>query len=486
MSRLRSYFSTDSLRIQLLARSLIILAALLGLIGMLQYLYMRDVIYSNKADSLRTEVRALPPPIIGSNDIVLEPDDKIGRRPIFMHDASSLVFISNQGGYVIIARRSEDVEVPKLDPQEYMNVLEGNVKRDRRENDYMIKDVNGVEQLIVLQPIRFESDEVKGLVQISTPTEPLKEIIIGQLMAFLALSLIALLFGLAAFLPVLKRTLVPLSNMVDTAGQIDAGNLDKRFPTRQGQIEIDRLAESCNGMLDRLEVSFTAERETKEQMRRFIADASHELRTPLTSIHGFLEILLRGAANQPEQLDKALKSMYSESQRLSKLVHDLLQLTKMDRLPRIELKEGSLESVLRDMEPQLRVLAGSRTLSLELDSQESSCKYDTDQIKQVVLNLFHNAVQHTDPEKGCINIVLRPERGGMQLSVEDNGPGISQEHLARIFDRFYRSDSSRTRKYGGAGLGLSISKSIIDAHGGNISVDSKEGVGCVFRVWIPC
>lgn len=211
---------------------------------------------------------------------------------------------------------------------------------------------------------------------------------------------------------------------------------------------------------------------------------SHELRTPLTSIHGFLEVLLRGAANQPDQLQKALKSMYSESARLNKLVHDLLLLAKLDRIPHFELTEGMLDTVILDMEPQLRILAGNRKLSLCLEPN-MRCKYDTDKIKQVILNLFQNAVQHTDPEKGHIQISLYGRNNGVQLSVQDNGPGISATHLPHVFDRFYRSDSSRTRKYGGAGLGLSIAKAIVEAHGGTISVVSQEGKGSTFHVWLP-
>jgi two-component system OmpR family sensor kinase len=340
-----------------------------------------------------------------------------------------------------------------------------------------------VEQLLVLQPV-FERGQVLGVVQVSTMTGHLTELLIRQLFTFLFLSLIAMLFGLFAFLPVLRRTLDPLSNMVDTAGQINAGNLASRFPTKQGQVEIDRLAESFNGMLERLEASFEAEQETKEQMRRFISDASHELRTPLTSIRGFLEVLLRGAADQPEQLHKALNSMHGESVRLTKLVHDLLLLSKLDRTPHIELKEGRLNTVIRDMEPQLHILAGGRKLDLNIEP-DIKCSFDTDKMKQVVLNLFHNAVQHTDPEKGQIRVSLGKKENGVHLTVQDNGPGISESHLPHVFDRFYRSDSSRTRKYGGAGLGLAITKSIVNAHGGTISVESKEGEGCTFHIWLP-
>lgn len=173
----------------------------------------------------------------------------------------------------------------------------------------------------------------KILLQMSAQTGPLKDVILQQLLIFAVLAVAALLAGLFLYLPALRKTLVPLSNMGEAAQSIDAGNLDVRFPVDQGQMEIDKLSHSFNGMLERLEISFRGEREAKEQMRRFAADASHELRTPLTSIHGFLEVLLRGAADNKEQLYNALNSMHGESKRINKLVEDLLLLARMDGAP---------------------------------------------------------------------------------------------------------------------------------------------------------
>jgi two-component system OmpR family sensor kinase len=129
-------------------------------------------------------------------------------------------------------------------------------------------------------------------------------------------------------------------------------------------------------------------------------------------------------------------------------------------------------------------LAGNRKVSLRLASN-LKCQFDEDKIKQVILNLFHNAVQHTDSEKGHIQISLHSVAGGVELSMRDNGTGIPKEYLPYLFNRFYRSDPSRTRKYGGAGLGLAITKSIVELHGGTIRVESVEGEGSVFYVWLP-
>jgi two-component system OmpR family sensor kinase len=498
-TRLKTIFHPNSLRIQLLARSLLILAVLLALIGLFQYVFMKEVIYRNKAASLQSQIISIYPTI---REHLNTGQGNGNARPRFYVPDAEIAFIDTQGNITTLINGPEGTEPPILDTQVYLDVLKKmpvpainleNNQETRLQNrqefrmeleaNFKVVDTGSGEQLLVLQPV-FERGQAIGVIQVSTLTHPLTELVVRLLLTFLFLSLIALLFALLAFLPVLRRTLDPLSNMVDTAGQIDAGNLARRFPTNQGQVEIDHLAESFNGMLERLEASFAAEKETKEEMRRFISDASHELRTPLTSIRGFLEVLLRGAADQPEQLYKALNSMHSESVRLSKLVQDLLLLTKLDRTPHIELAEGRMDSVIRDMEPQLRILAGSRKLDLNIDP-DVKCSFDTDKMKQVILNLFHNAVQHTDPEKGQIRISLVKKDDGVHLSVQDNGPGISDSHLPHVFDRFYRSDTSRTRKYGGAGLGLAITKSIVNAHGGTISVESKEGEGCTFHINLP-
>lgn len=319
----------------------------------------------------------------------------------------------------------------------------------------------------------------------SVSTGPLTDVIMQQLLIYAGLSVIALLTGLFLYLPALRKTLVPLSNMGESAEIINAGNLDIRFPVDQGQAEIDKLAHSFNGMLERLEISFHNEREAKEQMRRFAADASHELRTPLTSIHGFLEVLLRGAADNKEQLYNSLRSMHGESKRINKLVEDLLLLARMDGAPQLQMTDLILSEVIHEMKPHLLLLADQRKVTFDI-SYGIRGKYDPYKLKQVILNLFHNAVQHTNATTGSIHLSLQAEGNQALLSVRDNGYGIPGEHIPHIFDRFYRSDSSRTRKYGGSGLGLSITKSIVEAHHGKISVNSTVGEGTTFTVSLPC
>ncbi|TGE32233.1 HAMP domain-containing sensor histidine kinase [Desulfosporosinus sp. Sb-LF] len=491
------------------------MAVLLVIIGFSQYIFMREFIYQNKAISVQSQIRSIPPDAWGkwvnntdgdnhdktpgnppdnieitSGDhegsdhdhaFISESNDGRNRVPFFFLPDSTIAFYETNGTFTVLSNSLTTGGIPsKLAEQDYKDAMGSKA-------GLMYKVLNqtaGSEQLIVLQPIQTKG-QLLGVVQVDVSTKPLKDILTRQLLTFLSISLLALIGGMLAFIPVLRKTLVPLSKMVDTVEQIDAGNLAERLPVGQGQVEIDRLAVSFNGMLERLECSFEAEKEAKEQMRRFVADASHELRTPLTSIHGFLEVLLRGAMNQPDKLHRSLKSMYAESERMKKLVQDLLLLAKLDRSPNIQLSEGELGEIMKEMAPQLRLLAGNRKVSLRLTSN-LRCRFDADKMKQVILNLFHNAVQHTDSEKGDIRLSLETApAGGVELTVRDNGSGIQEEHLPKLFNRFYRSDSSRTRKYGGAGLGLAITKSIVELHGGTIRVESFAEEGTIFYVWLP-
>ncbi|XWX63126.1 ATP-binding protein [Desulfitobacterium sp. AusDCA] len=480
-SRLKRIGVPHSLRFQLLSRSFILIAVLLIVVGFFQYIFMQKFIYENQAKSIQSQVTAVPADVweqIAAGNLL---SDKLNHMDFyFLPDSTISVLDPQQGNMTVLTNSSSGLKVaPQLDVQDYVSAI-----KDPRTLHYkVVTPSKGDEQLVVLQTVESRG-HWKSVIQVSVGTKPLKEMLMKQLMIFLVLSLLALIGGLVAFIPVLRKTLVPLSNMVNKMENIDAGNLAERLPIEQGQIEIDRLAVSFNGMLQRLETSFEAEKEAKEQMRRFVADASHELRTPLTSIHGFLEVLLRGAMNQPDKLERSLKSMYEESERMKKLVQDLLLLAKLDRSPNIEPVENDLDDLVVKMENQLRLLAGNRSVGLNL-TPNSHCLYDEDKMKQVILNLFHNAVQHTDPEKGEIVLTVGPAEGGIELSVKDNGQGISEEHLSHLFERFYRIDTSRTRKYGGAGLGLAITQSIVELHKGRIWVKSEAGEGSIFQVWLP-
>ena len=515
----KRWASPGSLRSQLLSRSLFILAVILLLLGVVQYMVTKDFLYRNNADAMMTQMRSLPRSVYMDNErsersdrfnssttnnnddtgnasdnretIPLPKDERKQGLPFLFFPDTSLAHITSDGTFINLSG-DYGITPPQLSDDAYEQLFVQLTPTMQTPNQTQIpskyeivKSEDGTEQLVVFMSAGPPGSQ-SGILQMGTKTSSLQSLLMNQLLLFLLLSLVALAAGLALYLPLLRRTLAPLSRVVTAVEQTDAGNLSERLPTQQGQQEIDQLADSFNGMLERLSASFEAEREAKERMRRFVADASHELRTPLTSIHGFLEVLLRGAAAKPEQLEVALKSMHGESTRLNKLVADLLLLAKLDQKAEQQLHlQAHLDEVLRDMQPQLEMLAGSRSLRMEL-ADEAGTLVDADKMKQVVLNLVHNAIQYTDAKSGEIGIVLRQScRGQIELCVRDNGTGIAPEHIASVFDRFYRSDSSRTRKYGGAGLGLSITRSIVEAHGGTIEVESELGSGTLFRIRLP-
>ncbi|QHW32956.1 HAMP domain-containing protein [Paenibacillus rhizovicinus] len=531
-----SRFLPRSLSGQLLARSLLILAGLLVLIGFMQSWLMKDSLYQSKADSLRSQLMTVPmgwfvddgnadgmsgdqhshqgnaaanPGSLGGNGNGGEGRRPDRNAPFLFAPGTSLAYVGTDGSFTDLsgAYSVPSPQVAQAKYTEITNRLVADRGRTKKADYSLLKDSRGVQQIVIYR-LAGPPDKPNGLLQMGAETSQLTDVMTRQLLIFASLSVLALTAGLALYMPALRRTLVPLSRMVEAVKGIDAGNLKQRLPELQGQQEIDRLSVGFNGMLERLEASFRAEQETTEAMRRFIADASHELRTPLTSIHGFLEVLLRGAAaSNPEQLQTALRSMHGESKRINKLVEDLLTLARLDRAPQLKLAELSLDGLVRGMEPQLRMLAVDRSVTFQLTAG-IRVQAEGDKLKQVLLNLFQNAVQHTEPGSGAITVSLMADSGSggnnggsggsnggssgsgsrrafAELAVSDNGIGIADDHLPRLFERFYRSDASRARKYGGSGLGLAITQSIVESHGGSITARSKLGEGSMFIVRLP-
>lgn len=477
---LRAVLFPGSLRMQLLSRMLLIVAGLLIVIGSFQYFFMERFLYSNKAAAIQRQIQSIP------GEVWERVTPRLRRggpgEALFFLPASTVSYINAEGKVNVISGVNP-AEETVLEPDKDKLAEARNHLRNAKPVFYVFDDPIKGEQLVILQAVRTFNREI-GVVQVSTSTQPMNNELYRQLLLFVGLSALALLVGLLTILPAIRRTLIPLSRMVHTVERIDSGKLSERLPDNPRQLEIDRLSHSFNHMLERLEASFAAEQEAKERMRRFVADASHELRTPLTSIHGFLEILLRGAAADKAQLEIALKSMYGESTRINKLVHDLLLLARLDRAPQVALAQADLTAIVREMEPQLRLLAEMRRIEITLP-EAMSLMLDADSIKQVILNLFQNAVQHTDADRGIVRIEVTRSDEGVLLSVSDNGTGIPEANLPHLFERFYRIDASRSRSIGGAGLGLSISQAIVKLHGGTIVAESRVGEGSVFSVRLP-
>jgi signal transduction histidine kinase len=256
-----------------------------------------------------------------------------------------------------------------------------------------------------------------------------------------------------------------------------ADDLSRRIPfSGEPTDEVGQLIVAFNATMARLETLFTTQ-------RRFLADVSHELRTPLTVIKGNVGLLRRMGGPVDEE---SLASIETEVDRLTRLVGDLLFLAQAEsgKMP-LDMHPVDLDTVLLEVFQQMRVLAGERLQIKVVEIDQVEVIGDRDRLKQVLLNLVGNAIKYT-PAGGQVLLSLAKQKDQARLLIKDTGPGIPAEDLPHIFERFYRAEKSRTRGAGGGfGLGLSIAYWIIRNHGGRIEVDSKEGTGTTFCVWLP-
>ncbi|HSF79647.1 MAG TPA: HAMP domain-containing sensor histidine kinase [Anaerolineales bacterium] len=283
--------------------------------------------------------------------------------------------------------------------------------------------------------------------------------------------------GLAGLIST-RQALAPLGDVTQVAQQITrADDLSRRIPYHgPEEDEVGQLINAFNLTLSRLENLFNTQ-------RRFLADVGHELRTPLTVIRGNVDLMRRMDCMDLESMD----SIGNEVERLTRLVGDLLLLAQAEsgKLP-LHKQVVELDTILLQVMQQMRVLARERlTLRLGEIDQVIIC-IDQDRMKQVLVNLIGNAINYT-PSGGEVVVGLGKDGDFARITVSDNGPGISQEDLPHIFERFYRGEKSRTRQKEGKGygLGLSIAYWIVRNHGGRIEVDSRNGVGTTFSIWLP-
>ncbi|MFI7226965.1 sensor histidine kinase [Nonomuraea angiospora] len=296
------------------------------------------------------------------------------------------------------------------------------------------------------------------------------------------LGVLALVGGVA-----IRAGLAPLRRVEETAAAIADGDLTRRVPEPAGlSTEVGRLARSLNKMLAQIEQGVAAKVESEARMRRFVADVSHELRTPLFGIKGFSELYRMGGT----EAGPALARIESESGRLARLVEDLLLLAGLDERdgPGLDLTPMDLRTLAADARHDFTALAPSRPIAFTGPSGGPAASApvlgDEARLRQVVSNLVGNAITHT-PAGTPVRIGVGTDGGESVLVIEDEGPGLSPEEEARVFDRFYRADASRARATGGAGLGLAIVRSIVTAHGGRVEVRSAPGKGATFQVRLP-
>ncbi|ONI81788.1 sensor histidine kinase [Saccharothrix sp. ALI-22-I] len=304
--------------------------------------------------------------------------------------------------------------------------------------------------------------------------------------------LLALIAFVAIGRAVLRRGLQPLSDMARTAHDITSHDLtdSARLPVRaeggNGGVEVEELRTAFNTMLDHIDTSLAARTAAELRLRRFIADASHELRTPLTSIRGYADLFRYAAANAPAEREAHLEKLRSEASRMSVLLDDLLLLARLDSAEveaPLRVTEGDLAALAREAADAFRVARPSHPLTVTVPDEPVLLAFDPLRLRQVMDNLLTNAAVHT-PAGTSVSLSVSADAQSAVLRVGDAGPGIPEADQARIFDRFYRVDGSRTRDRGGSGLGLAVVHSLVVAHGGTVELTSRPG-STVFTVQLP-
>jgi len=284
---------------------------------------------------------------------------------------------------------------------------------------------------------------------------------------------------------VIKVGMRPLEDVEATAEQIAAGDLSARMPDANPHTEVGRLVTSLNSMLSRIEQSFDARTESESKLRRFVADASHELRTPLTAIRGFSELYRQGAVSGEEPTRELIGRIEGESKRMGSLVEDLLLLARLDQAREMNMKPVNLETVVESAVASARAAGPNHSVLFTEKDEELFALGDEARIHQVVANLLANARAHT-PAGTQITVDIERDVDGIRIAVSDNGPGLLADDQKKIFERFYRADTSRVRVDGeGSGLGLSIVDAVMKAHGGSVSVQSELGKGSTFTLFFP-
>ena len=322
--------------------------------------------------------------------------------------------------------------------------------------------------------------QLLGVVYLRQPLSDALAVVRDLRALWLLSTAVALLLSAAVGLWLSGAITRPLRRLTDAASAVARGDLDQEVPARSRD-ELGRLSRTFNDMTARLHTARQMETE-------FVANVSHELRTPLTAVKGTIETLRDGAVDDPEVRDRFLETVEVETDRLIRLVNDLLLLSRTDsEALSLQREPVDLASLARETCERLapRSRAEGLTLEVEEEPRLPQVLADRDRIEQVLVNLLDNAIKYSPPG-GVIRIraAACPE-GMVCVSVEDQGIGIPMVELERIGERFYRADKARSRAQGGSGLGLAIARALVEAHGGRLWLESKEGRGTTATFSLP-
>jgi len=304
------------------------------------------------------------------------------------------------------------------------------------------------------------------------------------------IGLVALAVSIVAAAALARRFTTPLRRLTEASRDLAEGDLARRVPTdppTAGSLELNELALQFNAMADRVQESVDIIRRDRDRSRDFLADVSHELRTPIAAIRTFNELLQEHAGEDPDARAEFLEASAAQIERLDWLAQNLLELSKLDSgLVLLDLRPEDLRATVEQAVEQAETAARRRglELSIALPDRPLRIRHDPVRLGQVVANLVGNAIKFT-PRGGRIRVDVQAMPDGARIEVTDTGVGIAPDELPRIFERFYRGTRASEARGSGSGLGLAIVRSIVEMHGGSVSVESRLGAGSTFTVNLP-
>jgi heavy metal sensor kinase len=462
--------NTRSLSFRLVTWYAGVLTIVFIFLGVLTLLFLRHYLEANLLDIQARRARQIADTLVirgGGGD-----EAALGRQveALYSPEANDrFIRISRADGPVVyVSGAPKDA---RFDPA-VVPALPANLATDARK-----VTLTGASLLIATQGIRLP-DGTTYRVEVGTSGAS-SEATLGHVLLMLAIGLpVAVAAAVAGGFVRVRRALRPVDRIAVKAEVITQHNLSERLPVVTSGDEIERLSVALNRMIVRLE-------EAVNGSKQFVADASHELRTPLTIMRGELEGLAQDTHLRGETRE-SLGSVLEEVERLREIVEGLLALSRLDvGEPPAEWVRFDLGMLAASTVEQMSLLAEDKNLTVTCEiSQAVTVEADRARIKQVIVNLLDNAIKYT-ARGGRIGLRVGSESGYAILDVTDNGIGIPPAAVARVFNRFYRVDESRSREQGGAGLGLAIVKSICAAHGAQVEVTSTPGKGSRFRIRQP-
>ena len=467
-----------------------LLAVLLAGFGLYQYLSLRQSLVSARTASLQEDMQAArtilaraAAPAVRVGRTLCTTDaglDLLGRSVATTVAATSgrtVAVIVYDRTLQVAAQNPADPGLPRLSPDGLHTALGGT-----RSNPEVVPGSGGQDQLVVGFPVRtgVSTGALCGVAQLSTSMAPLEQVLSDELRLLALGGGVALVLALLSGVLLTGRALRPLRRLTSTAERLAGGDLRARSGVEDRPDEVGVLARAFDDMAARIEASFAAQQESEQRTRRFIADASHELRTPVTALKGYIDVIRRGATPDPAALDAALAAMGREAERMRVLVLDLLTLARLDARRSAAPEPVDLATAVAE-----RLDEGLPGLPAEVRRELAPAVANVDgaALDTVVRNLMTNASKYAPGAVQTWRTWADGDRAW--LSVRDEGPGIAAADLPHVFERFYRGEKTRAREEGGSGLGLSIVKGLVEAHGGAVAVASAEGAGTTVTVSLP-